>query len=466
MFFKISKIFFYLAALTPLIIGREMLFPFVSGKAIFFRVMVGISLLFLLLYQLQKKNQEILPCLPRLPRPWRGKQPILLAALAFALISVLVALTGVNPNFSFFSNFERGMGAFQILHYFLFFLLSIFLLKNKSDWLNFIKFFLIVSLLASLYGLGQMTDSPFFISRVPPGARITGTLGNPIYLSNYLLFVYFFTFWILIKKLGSHIFWGFTLILQTSVFFFACTRATTLALVSGIFIFLILKLISHIKKRAINKTFAAYLVCLIVFTGIGLAFYLSQTNPFWRAVPCVSRFATAEVPERLTKIFRIGMPAGISPMAESLEFRAPGFNYRLWTWGSALAGFIEKPIFGWGQENFPYIFDKYYSAKHFGREVWFDRAHNLFLEYLTSGGILLLSAYLFMFGIVIKKIRKTIATPLKELAIALIGAYLIQGIFGFEDLSTFLFLFIFFGFINYLAKDKEQQATKFKIKLI
>jgi O-antigen ligase len=50
-------------------------------------------------------------------------------------------------------------------------------------------------------------------------------------------------------------------------------------------------------------------------------------------------------------------------------------------------GFKEKPVFGWGQENFNYVFNKYYNPAMFDQEQWFDRAHNEFLDWLIAGGL-------------------------------------------------------------------------------
>jgi len=42
----------------------------------------------------------------------------------------------------------------------------------------------------------------------------------------------------------------------------------------------------------------------------------------------------------------------------------------------AWEGVKEKPLLGWGQENFNLVFNKYYEPSLYGQEVWFDRVHN------------------------------------------------------------------------------------------
>jgi hypothetical protein len=51
----------------------------------------------------------------------------------------------------------------------------------------------------------------------------------------------------------------------------------------------------------------------------------------------------------------------------------------------ALKGIAERPVLGWGQENFNYVFNKYYNPQMFGQEEWFDRTHNVVLDWLIAG---------------------------------------------------------------------------------
>ena len=62
-----------------------------------------------------------------------------------------------------------------------------------------------------------------------------------------------------------------------------------------------------------------------------------------------------------------------------------------------LKGFQEKPILGWGQDGFNYVFNKYYDPAMYGQESWFDRAHNAPLDFLVAGGILGFLSYFGLF---------------------------------------------------------------------
>ena len=63
----------------------------------------------------------------------------------------------------------------------------------------------------------------------------------------------------------------------------------------------------------------------------------------------------------------------------------------------AIKGFKEKPILGWGQEGFNYVFNKYYDPALYPYEPWYDRAHNAFLDWLMAGGLPAFLLYLALF---------------------------------------------------------------------
>jgi len=135
------------------------------------------------------------------------------------------------------------------------------------------------------------------------------------------------------------------------------------------------------------------------------------------------------------------------------------FQTRLLLWKQALIIAGERPILGWGPENFSPAFEKHYLPRF---EVWFDRAHNIFLDYLVQTGILGFLSYLSIFIVFYWKfMRFTKKNKEKEpsaskksliensLFFALPIAYLIQGIVLFEVLPIYISLFVFLAFANY-----------------
>jgi tetratricopeptide (TPR) repeat protein len=65
-------------------------------------------------------------------------------------------------------------------------------------------------------------------------------------------------------------------------------------------------------------------------------------------------------------------------------------------WGMAWEGFKERPLLGWGQGNYEYVFSKHFDPGMYGEEPWFDRTHNIYFDWLVAGGILGFIAYLLL----------------------------------------------------------------------
>jgi hypothetical protein len=97
---------FVLTWLAPFLVFRDLLFPYITSKAFFMRVLVE---LMLPLYA------YLLLTRPEL-RPDLRRNRLHQAVLAFLFFSLLAALFGVNPLKSFWGNFERMGGWYYLLH--------------------------------------------------------------------------------------------------------------------------------------------------------------------------------------------------------------------------------------------------------------------------------------------------------------------------------------------------------------
>ena len=402
-----SKFFIYLAIISPLILTKSLFFPFISGKVFLFRVSVELSFIFFVFYLLQIR---------KLPNFKILKNPIAIAVAIFSLVFLVTSLTGFSPHSSFWSNFERGEGAFQLLHYVAFFFLTILIFNTKVEWRRLLIFAVFISFLISLYGLGQWTELQIrasgeaFKYTINTGGRTSGTLGNPSYLTGYIIFNLAFITWLIfaagVKKYFRW-FLIFLFVFELGIFLSAKTLAAILGLVTALLI------IIGIYATRFHKTIrAAYLSSFLIILILGSLIYsFSQIDLYKRLQP------------------------------------------RLWTWGSAISGIIEKPILGWGSENFSQVFDKYHNPNHYGGESWFDRTHNIFLEYLISGGIILLLSHLLIFFFYYKKLFQIERDYLWPIFLVVPIAYLIQGLTLFDVLPIYVAMFLFLGFFIHYSNN-------------
>src|SRR5690606_23008886 len=75
--------------------------------------------------------------------------------------------------------------------------------------------------------------------------------------------------------------------------------------------------------------------------------------------------------------------ANIPAVGRLLNTDVSSTNTRVMAWGVAFEAWQEKPVFGWGPNNFYYAFNKYYKPQFleygFG-ETWFDNAHSVIMN--------------------------------------------------------------------------------------
>jgi len=145
---------------------------------------------------------------------------------------------------------------------------------------------------------------------------------------------------------------------------------------------------------------------------------------------------------------------------------------RIWSWQSGWEGFKEKPILGWGPENFVIAHAMHFKPGHFtgtGSETIWDRAHNVVLEMLTTMGIVGLISYLSIFGVLfvgLWKVFKNNANDAKrnanyanaqeKVGIAVLGVmfivYLIHNLFIFDTTANYLLFFLMLGYLNHRSR--------------
>lgn len=406
-FIRAARIFTGAALLSFLLVTRGLYFPFITGKVLYFRSMVEIALFCLLSYLIYN------------PGYWtvikeRLRHPVSIAVLAYAFFYVLTSLTGINPGFSFWSNFERAEGGFQIIHYVTFYVLLISTYTTKQHWKWLISFLLIETLYVMLYATAQAFGiAPSFF--IGSASQVAGTLGNASYLGGYMIFIFFYLYWMSqnTKSVKTWTMLAWYTLWAIFVFYRSKTTAALGAVGIGGVVGLLL-LIPHLHLyyfEKLNKKaktfFYAFLVLLISFITFGSLFLVS---------------------------------------AEKGGNILEAFNTRFWTWGSAYQGFLERPLLGYGAESFPSVFDMYYNPNHFGRESWFDRAHNIFIDELMNGGILLLLAYIGIFIAYYMSLKKIPSGIWRIIFLIMPLMFIIQGLTIFAILPTYLMLFLFLAF--------------------
>jgi len=140
---------------------------------------------------------------------------------------------------------------------------------------------------------------------------------------------------------------------------------------------------------------------------------------------------------------------------------------RFMVWEMAYEGWKEKPMLGWGQDNFMIAFNKHYDPKMYAQEPFFDRAHNVFLDWLVAGGIFGLLAYLMIFAAVLhciwmKREEETFSLMEKSILTGLLAAYFFQNLFVFDNIASYILFFTVLAYVHSgLPSKTEKEGVVF-----
>ena len=169
---------------APLILlPKYFIFPFVVPKVIVFRTIVLLLLgCYLLLAASDWERYR-----PRFT-------PITIAVLLFLFSFGVSTFAGVDWYRSMWDNHERMLGFFSVFHYGLYYLIATSLIRTGQSWRWLLRAFLFAGSIVMVIALMQQFNHELLLNR--SGNRSAATLGNPIYVGGYGLFLAFLG-WIL-----------------------------------------------------------------------------------------------------------------------------------------------------------------------------------------------------------------------------------------------------------------------------
>ncbi|MBI3046040.1 MAG: O-antigen ligase family protein [Candidatus Harrisonbacteria bacterium] len=409
----------FIVPFIPLYVSRVLFFPYITGKAFIFRIIVEVvfaAWVFLAIYYKEYRPK---------------KSPLLIALAIFIAVVALATIFGVNPAKSFWSNYERMEGLVAYLHLFAYFLVLTHVFR-KSDWKIFFTLFIVSSIYENTYAFLQRME---FLPAIQGGSyRVDGTIGNPTYLAAYLTFILWFCLflWLEAKEKWQKYFYGLMAVWALATIYFTGTRGAILGLIIGIFVFGILYLIfkkteNHAELVKKEIILAWLLIALIIPLGI----FLTKDQPFVKNNPTLARLT-------------------------SLSFSERTIRSRFTIWGMGWEGFKERPILGWGPDNYGVVFSKYFKSELWRQEPWFDRSHNIVFDWLINAGILGALSYFSIFAVAIyllwshyRKGNFTLENTL--LFTTFLAVYLAENFFVFDQIATYIGFFAVLAYINSIS---------------
>ena len=410
-----------------ILVTESLFFPYITGKNFAFRIIVEIitgAWLALVLV-----NAEYRP-----RRSW------VLGMLAlFVVVMAAADAFGLYPFKSFWSNYERMDGWVTLAHLFAYTLVAASVITTTQLWRRLFQISLAVSVYIAIYGFLQLAGYSALGQGGAAGlsARVDATFGNPIYLAVYLLFHVFIAAhlwaeeWVERGKgyrLPMSLLYGSVMIFDTMVLCFTGTRGTIIGLVGGAFLAALIMVVLAKNSRTVWRFATATLISIVLLVG---GFWLIRDSAFVKSVGFLDRLATISTSDNTVKA-------------------------RFINWSIAWQGVKERPILGWGQENYALVFDKYYDPRMYAQEPWFDRVHNIIFDWLVAGGFLGLFSYLAIFAAALgalwrpsaergsteasrPNVRRGVFTITeRSIFTGLLAAYFCHNFFVFDNVTSYI----------------------------
>jgi O-antigen ligase len=431
------------------------------GKTVVFRIILSV-LIFIFFYQvLFEKNQLHKFLIISFWHKVKNRKNKIFWPfwLLIALLGIysLATLFSSDIRFSLWGSPYRGGGFVNFAFYVLFALLLL-IIARKKDWQKIWDFSIFVGVLVSIIAIFQQLGL-FSKVLIPFSGRPPSTIGGPTFLALYLLLLSFLalSFAIKEKRYLKKIFYSSSFLLFIYIILVTGSRAAYFGLFISFFYFIFFYSTHLLRSK--TKTYFLLLKILIGILLISSAYGVYYLN------------SQAENPEFIQKN-RI-----LRDISNRLSIKMVLDDPRFSSWKISMEAVKDKPLLGYGPENFSIGFDKYYDPslpyidKAWGS--WWDRAHNFAFEIAVTTGIPSLIVYLSLFAILFWQLQRTKNPKLetgepkqindKQHPVIVHGiqatfiGYLSANFFGFDVYSTYLILFLLISYSLYIILSRNDK---------
>jgi len=435
-----------------------------------------------------------------------NRTPLDIPLLFFLGASILSTVFSIDRHTSIWGYYSRSNGGLLSLISYLLLYFAFVSNINREQALKLLKIGLVSGFIISLWGifehfgvslscviLRDELNASCWVQDVQ--ARVFATLGQPNWMAAYLGMLIFpaLYFFLTASSWKQHIAYLISLITLYMGFTFTYSRGGFLGFLAGMGVFVIGILLferqpasptqrgdrEHSLKNIIISIVTSHFVrrifrIVLIFFFINLLFGSALT-----------RFNLSQLFSQYTSEVSTGLnqspTSEVKPGSTQLENGGTeSGQIRLIVWKGALSIFKAYPVFGSGVETFAYSYYQFRPVEHNLVSEWdflYNKAHNEFLNYLATTGIIGFSTYLLMIGVFIWWcIKRVIVIPsaarnlkiktqnleishlvrddnlLITTILATYISYLVQNFFGFSVVIIAIFFYLFPA-IAFVATD-------------
>ncbi len=478
-----------LVLLVPLVVTSAPLpntyFPYIVGKALYGRfvieVVFGLWVILIITYPKYRP-----------PRSW-----VLTTFALFLMGSLIAALAGVSITRSLWSTYERMQGVVDLLHWFGFVLVAASVLRSFASWRTFLNANVVVSVVVALLGFSQRYGHLLFDEPLLPYLvnrdRIDITLGNPTFVGAYMLVALLTALALLAysferakqgpataaaptsrrrrrrrqrqqqtQQFNKEWLWRGFWVLAVALDFVVLLMAGARGALIGLSVTLALVAIVFIIRAVMAGTREGSIAAALRYLFTGPTMWL-KAGSVLAMVLILAGLLTLVLARDSGPVQRL---AGSNRMVAQLAAFGTGEDStatRLYAVRMGLVGFAQRPLVGWGPENFAVAYDRNVGAERFSNQAEsYDQAHNKVVEELTTKGLVGFVPFATMWLLVAWAYLKTLRRPggrawhfTLMMGAATLG-YFVQNLFLFDTPATSLQIFVLIGFAAALGSNLQR----------
>ena len=428
-----------LVLLTPFVVMPDVFYPHAVGKAVWSRALIEVTV-------------ALWAALALADPAARPPRSALLVILGIGTaVALLAAAAGADFERSLWSSYERMQGVVDLLHWFAFFTVLVSVLRTPRAWLLLLALHLAAGTVLVLLVIARSLDleAPFFADlpeRHP--RRFGGPLGSPVFLGawlavNAMLALGFAAAALLRPEAGS-----------------AGRRAGAAAWGGAAAL--------HLWGLALAGSAGAFAGMLagLAFAGAGLAAFAPgrRRRAAWLAAGALAAAGVAGLAAT--------DPGGAAArwvhdpavqLLDKFDPNHPSVQARLAAWRMSLAGLAERPLLGWGPENFDLVFGRHATGYGAAMEAH-DKPHSTLFEAAATTGGAGLAVWLALWAATFAaawRSARGLAGPVPALALfagAALAAHFVQGLASFDTAAGRLQHMLLLAFLASLSVARRPPA--------
>jgi O-antigen ligase/Tfp pilus assembly protein PilF len=372
--------------------------------------------------------------------------------ILFFISQTISTVYSIDPHTSFFGYYSRLNGGLLslICYSLLYWTLTVYI---DSDFKKqIINFSLFSTFLISIFAIAEHfgIDKNWWVQDVQ--SRVFSTLGQPNWLAAYLCILIPFGIYKFLnsKTLNHKIYFSIITICFYLGLLFTKSKSGIIACFISLAVYFIFYFFQNIKKSAKTTIITSSFIIFIF-----LILSLTINNPIKDIV----------FPPKTT-------PVESSDTSQSKILITSSEDIRKIVWRGAIDLWKKFPIFGTGTETFAYSYYWTRPVEHNLTSEWdylYNKAHNEYINYLATTGLVGLATYCFLILSVLFFIIRNWKFEIGNLKLTILASYLsilITNFAGFSVVIISLFFFLLPTFLIDNTPSPPQKNTKNKLALL